>query len=352
MPKGLPRVVKDNIEKCRSAAVAAVDAYNRPGPRFRTAQFAVLVIMAWTALFHAVFYRRKRRPWYTKPATRTGVRYVRVDGDPKHWDLAECLRQYFAERQPAERRNLEFLIGLRNKIEHRHLPELDPALYGECQASLLNLEEYLVREFGQRFALAEQLSVSLQFSQVLPDERQRATKLLMSNNAKTVREYVERFRGGLAGPVLNSMKYSFTVFLVPKVTGRASAADAAVQFVKVDEASADELERLERLNVLIKEKHIPIANLDMLRPSEVVAELKRRLPFVIDLHVHTCAWKHYAVRPAKGDAHPERTKPQYCVYDTTHEDYVYTKAWTDRLAVELADPATYERVVGRSPRPA
>jgi hypothetical protein len=37
------------------------------------------------------------------------------------------------------------------------------------------------------------------------------------------------------------MKYSFNVFLVPKVANRQSAADAAVQFVRVDEASPDTL---------------------------------------------------------------------------------------------------------------
>jgi hypothetical protein len=42
-------------------------------------------------------------------------------------------RQYFGDKQPAERKNLEFLIGLRNKVEHRLLPELDAALYGECE---------------------------------------------------------------------------------------------------------------------------------------------------------------------------------------------------------------------------
>lgn len=50
---GLPSAVRDNIEKCRSAAIAAVDVYNRPGPRFRI----VLTIIAWTALFHAMFYK-------------------------------------------------------------------------------------------------------------------------------------------------------------------------------------------------------------------------------------------------------------------------------------------------------
>jgi hypothetical protein len=305
--------------------------------------------MAWTALFHAIFYFKGRRPWFRKAGSGKGVRYIKVDGEPKHWDLAECLRQNFGDKDPPERKNLEFLIGLRNKIEHRHLPELDPALYGECQAALLNLETTLVQEFGHRYALSEQLAVSLQFSQALPDEKLKATKALVSSGAHTVKEYVERFRGSLDGPVLNSIKYSFSVFLVPRVANRQSAADVAVQFVKVDEASPEELERLEKLNVLIKEKHIPIANLGFYKPGEVVAELKGRVSQKVNLQVHTRAWRYYKVRPQKGDLHPEHTRPEYCVYDQTHEDYVYTKAWIDKLARDLNDPDEYARVMGRSP---
>lgn len=61
MPKSLPRAARANIEKCRAATIAAVDVYNRPGPRFRTAHFIVLIVMAWTALFHAIFYRKRRK---------------------------------------------------------------------------------------------------------------------------------------------------------------------------------------------------------------------------------------------------------------------------------------------------
>ncbi len=352
MPKSLKKVVRDNIEKCRSSALAAVDAYNRPGPRFRTAQYLVLIIISWTGLFHAIFYKKGKRPWYRKEGTGPGVRYVKIDGEPKHWDLSECVKQYFSDKHPPERKNLEFLIGLRNKIEHRHLPELDPALYGECQAALLNLEQLLVQEFGQRWALAEQLAVALQFSQVVPEERLKAAKALASTAARSVRDYVEKFRGGLGSTVLDSMKYSFTVFLVPRVANRASVADAAVQFVKVDEASPEELERLEKLNVLIREKHIPIANLGLYKPGEVVQELQSRLTVLVDQHVHTRAWKYYEVRPPKGVDHPERTRPEYCVYDATHEDYVYTKAWIEKLSQALADPAEYERIVGRRPKAA
>jgi len=340
MPKGLPKTVKDNLAKCRESAVAAVDSYNRPGPAFRTAQYLVLIIIGWTALFHAIFYKKGKRPWYRKQSAGTGIRYVKIDGDPKHWDLSECIKQYFGDKHPPERRNLEFLVGLRNKIEHRHLPQLDATLYGECQAALLNLEEILVQEFGQKYALTEQLAIALQFSRVVPDEKVKATQELASSTAKSVKDYVEKFRGALSGTVLDSMKYSFTVFMVPKVSNRASVADVAVQFVKVDEASPEELKRLEKLNVLIREKHIPIANLGLYKANEVVAELRDgNLNAKVDLHVHTRAWKYYKVRPPRGDGHPERTRPEYCLYDETHEDYVYTKAWVDKLAKDLADPA-------------
>jgi hypothetical protein len=74
------------------------------------------------------------------------------------------------------------------------------------------------------------------------------------------------------------MKYSFSVYLVPKVANRQSAADVAVTFVKVDETSSDELSRLEKLNVLIREKQLPIANLGYFKPGEVVLEVRKRLP--------------------------------------------------------------------------
>ena len=335
MPRRLTQRVKANIEKCRSAAVAAVDVYNRPGPRFRTAQFVVMITIAWTALLHAIFYSRRQKPWYRKRGTRA-LRYVRIDGDPKHWDLAECLVQYFGGDNPAERANLEFLLGLRNKIEHRHLPELDASLYGECQAALMNLENLLVQEFGSRYALTNQLAVSLQFSQMIPEEKKTAARTLASREAETVTEYTEKFRGKLPSAVLNSMKYSFNVFLVPRVVNRESGAEAAVQFIHINEASEEELQKLLNLNVLIKEKQVPIANLDLLRPTQVVREVCARRPDQrFTMGMHTNSWNKYRVRPKKGSQHPEKTISKYCVYDLAHNDYLYTKAWVDLLVREI-----------------
>jgi hypothetical protein len=227
------------------------------------------------------------------------------------------------------------------------LPQFDPQLYGECQAALLNLESLLVAEFGQKYALLEQLAVSLQFSQAAPEERQKATKALARSAVKTVANYIETFRGALDSQILNSMKYSYSVFLVPRVANRKSAADVAVQFVKVDEASPEELERLEKLNILIRDKHIPISNVGLMKPGEVVKEVAGRITQPMNIGVHTTAWRCYGVRPATGAAHPERTLPEYCIYDQTHEDYVYTKAWVEKLVRDLSDPTEYQRVTRR-----
>jgi len=330
--------------------MAAVEAYNRPGPRFRTAQYLILIVMAWTALFHALYFKKRRNPWYRKRGT-AAIRYEKIDGEPKHWDLAECLKQHYKDQNPAERQNLEFLLGLRNKIEHRHLPELDPSLYGECQAALINLEEILVSNFGNKYALEDQLAVSLQFSRVTPTEKRKAARSLATSTGKSVKEYVENFRGSLPSTVLNSMKYSFNVFLVPKTANRESAADVAVEFIRVDEANPEELERLDKLNVLIREKKVPIANVDLYKPSQVIEKLSERSVYRVTMNAHTDAWKHFSVRPKNGEKHPERTEQDFCVFDEAHKDYLYTKAWIEKLAYVFSNEEEFCKVIGRNPEP-
>ena len=350
MPVKLSQLTKSNLEKCKSSAISAVESYNRPGPRFRTALFVVLIVMAWQAFFHAYYYHRKRKPWYQsrKSMHRTGVRYEKIDGEPKHWDLSKCLTEYFGNRHPPERKNLEFLLGLRNKIEHRDLPSLDLTLYGECQAALMNLEEYLVREFGVQYGLEESLSLSLQFSRTRPPEQRKAIGAL-AGSARTVMDYIERFRGGLNDQVLNDHGYSFRVFLVPKVANRENSADAAIEFIHIDNANDEQKALLEKINVFIKDRHIPIANLDKQKPNEVVDAVSDALPFVFKMHHHTMAWKHFEVRPLSNSNRPEHTTQIYCVYDRAHKDYLYTKAWIDKLIGELSDSAKFQQITGKPP---
>lgn len=346
MSRGLPKKVKNNLDKCRSSAIAAVSTYNTPGLQFRVPLFLVLIIISWTAFFHAIFFRRHKNPWYRR---RDSNRYVKIDGEPKHWDLSECLKQYFKGQHPPERRNLEFIIGLRNKIEHRHLPNLEPSLFGECQASLINLEDLLVEEFGSNYGLSDKLSISLQFSRLNTAEKRKATKRMLTGETKAVAQYIEKFRGKLDSEIIDDQRYAFNVFLVPKVANRKSASDVAVEFVQAKDLSEEELDRLQKLNVLIREKQIPIANLDYYRPNEVVQKLQEKVPYKVTMQTHTDAWKFFDVRPSYKSENPEATTPEYCIFNKTHNDYLYTKAWIKKLTKALSEPNSYKEITKRDP---
>jgi len=87
------------------------------------------------------------------------------------------------------------------------------------------------------------------------------------------------------------------------------------------------------------------------KPGEIVAALKSRVPFKITTETHTRAWKYYEVRPAFPNPNPEKTKPQYCVYDELGGMYGYTEAWIDLLVEALANPDKYREITGRDPIP-
>ena len=114
------------------------------GNRVRTRTYTVLMVIAWTALFHAVFHRRGKKPWYVAEGDDPNVRYQKIDGEPKHWELAEAIRRYYGGEDTPARRNLEFMVALRNKIEHRDHPELDPA----CSRLPLRISSTSFGSFG------------------------------------------------------------------------------------------------------------------------------------------------------------------------------------------------------------
>lgn len=333
-----------HLEKARTAAIAAIEVYNKPGSQFRTAHFIVLITIAWTALFHSVFFERGVKPYYSK-GSGTGTRYDRVDGEYKHWDLTECLKKYYGDQNPPERSNIQFLIGLRNRIEHREIPEFEPTLYGECQSTVMNFEDILTKEFGAELALTDQLQLALQFSRASSEEQAAATRRLASSTVKTVVDYVETFRRGLPPDTLQDEKYRFSFYLVPKLANRASAADISMDFVRYDKGNAEEAEELQQIVALIKHKKVRVINTGLLKPSQVVAKVQEKLPYPFNISTHTKTWKYYRVRPDRNSDDPHNTREEFCFYDEVHKDYLYTTAWVKYLVRRLAKEDEYLRVV-------
>ena len=343
MPR-LPVEVVANVKKAREAAVLAVEIYNRPATAFRSAAYIVLMVVAWTALFHAIFLRKRMKPYYRrKGSTR---RYERVDGEYKTWELSECVQQFYKDQNPALRRNLEFFIGLRNKIEHRFLPELDIEIFGECQAMLMNFESLLAVEFGTKQALVGGLPYALQFSKTLAPTQLVAMRGAAKQHLQSVRKFVTSFKSSLSEDIQSDASYSFKVFLVPKVGVHAKSSDLAVEFVKYDPNKPEEMKQYDKVVALIKPKQVSVANLGALKASQVVQQVSAQLGRKFSLNSHARCWRHFNTRPARGSLTPEACDNRYCYYDVLHKDYIYTPAWVEFLIEKLADAPTYAMVVG------
>lgn len=344
MPRGLPVDVQANLHKAREAALLAVETYNRPATSFRSAGYIVLMIVAWTALFHAIFARKKIKPYYRQK--RHPRRFERVDGDFKWWELSECIQQYYKDQNPAVRKNLEFMVKLRNKIEHRFLPSLDIDIFGECQALLNNFELLICDIFGDRHVLGTNLVFALQFSRSTHPSQKIAMRGAVKQHFQSVRRFVDQFRSSLSQETLSDQDYSFKVFLIPKIGNARSVDDVAVEFIKHDPANQEEMNKYERVVALIKPRQVAVINPGLLKPGEVVRRVGAQLNGRRFNHRnHRQSWIYFKVRPPKGAPDPTSCNSQFCVYDAVHKDYVYSQSWVEFLIEKLSDEATYNVVL-------
>lgn len=109
----LPKTEKEiAIQKAREFAILAVSVYNNPTITLKTYGYIVNIVIAWTSLLHAAFEKNKVEYFYKK---KNG-NYQVIDGEKRAFDLSECLKTYWAGKNNSVKANLEFLIGLRNKI--------------------------------------------------------------------------------------------------------------------------------------------------------------------------------------------------------------------------------------------
>lgn len=270
-------------------------------------------------------------------------RFERINGRPKTWELRECVRQYWGGQDNAVAQNLRFFIEIRNLIEHAVAPEIDLDIFGECQAMLLNFEDLLVKEFGDRFAVNATLAFSLQFSRMREPEAEEAMRRLLVKPAHAdIKRYIENFRSSLSADILGDMTYSYKVFLMPMLGSHRSRNALAVEFVHYDPEKPEEYDKVV---ALIKQKPVPVLNLGMLKPSAVASRVAEKIyPKVFNMDTHTRAWKYWKVRPPKGSPNPADCDTKYCQFDSLHGDYGYTEEWVDFLVKQLRDDTIYNTV--------
>lgn len=328
------------VRKSRESALLALQIYNNPATVFKTEGYAVLMVIAWTSLMHAIFEKRGVPYFYLEP---DGITPKLVDGDKKAWELEHCMKQFWGAADHSVRRNLDFFIRLRNRVEHRYVPAIDPHVAGECQALLFNFDAMLVEQFGNYFAVRETLALALQTGSVRDAGQSEAVRKLQAQNFDAVKEFVDAYRSGLPTSISDDPKFSFRVYLVPKTGNHPGSSDLAVEFVKYDPAQPELMSGLQKQIALIKEKQVPVANANLLAPAQVVALVGKAIGRPFNMHHHTLAWARYKVRKQKFE--PSACNTKFCVPDPRHKDYGYTKEWVDLLISKLSDHAEYHALV-------
>lgn len=278
------------VAKAREAALAAIRTYNDPQTTFKSETFIVLMVIGWTYLMHAYYRGAGVEYRYFRQGPKRRVFERTKHGAYKHWELERCLN---CQDSPLDRdtaNNLRFLIGLRHEIEHRGTRGLDQALSARYQACALNFNHYIVKLFGARHALDQQLAHSIQFMRFKPS----TAKSKGPSVPKGVQAYISEFDGALTHDEYNSERYAYRLLFKKKLVNRPGQADEVVEFI---DPSSDLAKRIDKEYWVKKEVERP-----KFRPTDVVQAVRAAgFPRFNVYSSHVDMWQREdAKNPAKG----------------------------------------------------
>lgn len=336
-----PTAEETHLLHSREACLAALRVWNDPVNSFRTGAFSLLFVTAWNNLALAL---AKRAGIEWRELDKSG-QPILIDDTEKVLDTYSLIKRVLPQYcNHGTRENIKYWIDLRNKVAHHYLPELDILVIPEAQAGLLNFERILSNEFGDEYSLAEHLSVPLHLTGfrnpgVLAVLKQTQAKLpleiqhLLSRVEKTEPE------------LLTDETYSLRIAFVPFVPASGTKPDAVAYFVKPGEVPSDLEEILKNYIILPKVSRSPRP---ALRPSDVVEEVKKRIPFKFNYTDHANVARYLKIWPEKGQ--PDQSLDEnYCEYITSFKRYLYNQQWIDRVVEEISTPEGYEKATGKNP---
>ncbi|MGE0061674.1 MAG: DUF3644 domain-containing protein [Xanthobacteraceae bacterium] len=283
---------RDLILKAREAMLSAVQIYNNPLISFKTESFIVLSIIAWTYLLHAHFRaNRIEYRYFTKKGQRK--RFVRnADGSIRYWDLKECVSKESAKLDIDTKNNLEFLIGLRNQVEHKKAAGLDSYLSARYQACALNFNFYLKKLHGDKFGLDHNLALSLQFAE-LDQSQEKIIKDKEDMIPKGIISYISAFDSRLSTAEIESQRFAYRLLFVRVAAKRKGQADRVIEFIDPNSELAQNISR----EYWVKEE----TERPKLSATQVVKKVRSEGFSDFGMHQHTLFWKeHDGKNPARG----------------------------------------------------
>lgn len=213
------------IQKASEAMKSALAVFNNPSIGWKSEIFIVNSVIAWTYLMHA-YYMTKGIDY--RYIDRDGDVQKTEDGRDKHWELSKCLKVADCPLPAPVKLNLQYLITIRNEIEHRLSDNIDRYLEPKLQSCALNFDFWLCEWFGEACSIAEDLAFAIQFaeisfrSQTVPGPGAGMPKVIESVNAV--------FEKDMSEVDYDDPRYSYRVYVVPRTINNSKKADQAVIF--------------------------------------------------------------------------------------------------------------------------
>ena len=235
-------IAAELIKKAREAMLTAVQIYNNPQIEFKSELFIVTTVIAWTYLLHA-FYRKNGVEYRHFRQTGKRRRFLTTRfGAVRRWGLEECLACKVCPVNEIVRKNLFFLIGIRNEIEHQMTTRIDDQLSAKFQAAALNFNAAIKKLFGDKYSLDAEQAFSIQFSGI--DEGSAKELLAQPDLPQNICSFVVQFENGLTQAEYDDPRFSYRVAFVRKTTSSKTAADKVVQFVQAGTEAATEINKV------------------------------------------------------------------------------------------------------------
>ncbi len=327
------------IEKSHQSALLAVEIYNKPMISYRSEGFIVMMMIAWTSLFHAILLSDGEK-----------IKYKEKD-EENYLDLRKCIRKFFGKQKKEIEANLNLLIEVRDRIVHREDPVIDEKLFGYCQACLNNYIELLNERFGNNFQLPISLAHSIQFSKKYEPQQLEIFKRNKNEYSYKILDFIKKYEDNLykSEPnVYKSQSYCLRIYIVPKLVKEKSA-DASVEYINYNLDDEQVSENIGKAILLIKENRV---GGDHFKASEVCRIIIDRMKntkgdnwkFSPSVH-HSKAAKYFNIREGYKTDTPEKTKKEYCLYEPLFKSYIYTKQWIDFLAKKVKNDDIYKEIM-------
>ncbi len=349
-----PRKHWPMVEAFRDEASLAVRLYNDPAEVRAFEGFVVHVHLAWLYLLHAEFTRDKVDYRYWR---RDNPRLLeKVDGEPKRSELAKCVRGRWPDDKDPVRANLEFFIGLRNKVEHRYAKQqqaLAAVVGGQAQSLLLNYEEELVSEFGAASSLATRLRFPV-FIGSFTSEGEKVLRRLRGTLPATLRTIIADYSAGLDPTVSDDPRYELRLRVFQELAPRSDPDALSVQYSRYDDMTDGQRKAVEEAGkkglVVGKERQRDVVGKGLKKPGQVLAEVQAQVPFVFHQGHFKKVREVLNVRPPAGSPTLERTLEQYCTYDDLNQNYGYKDAYVKKLIRECSTEKGFRKLLGTAPK--